>query len=155
MLDIVSDDTSNLLALLDGRVMVQLRYGKLTLEALELAARRIIPVLEAEPRSVGAIAIINGDAGVTLPEVQARQKLLIGGMLRRPNAWMTTVMFGETIQATAMRAVGRVLMIGARNIRHAKDVHEGVTWLGEKLGDITPLQLNDAINSLEAKRKKP
>lgn len=153
MLDIVSADKENLLALLDGRVMVQLRYGRLTLDALELAAKHIMPVLEAEPRSIGAIAVVNGDAGVAPPEVQARQKQLIGGLLRRPNASMATVMFGETIQATASRAVGRVLMIGARNIRHAKDVQEAVTWLGEKLGDITPLQLKDAVQALEARRK--
>lgn len=155
VLDIVFDDKTNLLALLDGRVMVQVRYGRLTLESLDVAAQKILPVMHAEPRAIGAIAVVNGDAGVAPPEVQARQKELIGGLLRRPNASMATVMFGDTIQATAMRAVGRVLMIGAKNIRHAKDVHEAVTWLSEKLGDITPLQLNDAVAALEARRKKP
>lgn len=155
MLDIVNDDPENLLALLDGRVMVQLRYGRLSTASLDVAAARILPVLESEARAVGAIAVVNADAGVMPAEVQARQQVVIGNMLSRPNAFMVTVMFGESVQATAMRAVGRVLMLGKRtNIRHAKTVEEAATWLGERLGDITPAALKSSIDLLE-KRRKP
>jgi hypothetical protein len=153
-LTIIHDDAQNCFAILDDRVLLQVRDGLLTREALDAAEQAVLPVLESQTRQVGALAIINGDAGVMPADVQARQREVIGRMLKRPNAQMATVMLGSTVLATASRAVGRVLLIGNRNIKHAKDVNEATTWLAERLGDIPAAHLRDAVAAVQ-NRKKP
>ncbi len=153
-LEIAVDDPANLMAVLDNRLLVQVRMGSLTHAALDAAAAKILPLLMMQTKAIGALAIVNGDVGVMPPDIQARQRQLLDGVLARPNAWMVTVMQGSTVQATAMRAVGRVLMLGRRNIKHAKDTNEATSWLGEKLGDISAGSIRDAVEQLQ-KRAKP
>ncbi|MDP2341077.1 MAG: hypothetical protein Q8O67_08970 [Deltaproteobacteria bacterium] len=152
-LEIVFDDPLNYFALLDRRVLVQVRQGALTHAALDAAAASILPILRAQTLPIGVLAIINGDAGVMPPDIRARQTDLIGGLLKLPGSWMATVMGGSTVHATAMRAVGRVLLIGNRNLTHAKDVNEATTWLAARLGDITAGALRDVVATLQQRGK--
>jgi hypothetical protein len=152
-LEIVFDDPLNYLALLDERVMVQVRQGPLTHAALDTITSRILPVLLTAEKAIAAIAVVNGDAGVMGPDIRARQTELIAALVKRPQASMATVMSGTTVQATAMRAVGRMLLIGNRNIMHAKDVSEATTWLAARLVDINVAVLRDAVTTLQERGK--
>ena len=150
-LEITYEDPGNVMALLDRRVFVQVRAGPLTHASLDSAADKVMSALSAQTKPIGALAVVNGDAGVMPPDIQARQKRLLGGMLARADASMATVMLGTTVQATAMRATGRVLMLGTRNIKHAKDINEATTWLADRLGDITAGSIRDAVEALQNK----
>lgn len=150
-LEITYEDPGNVMAVLDRRMLVQVRMGPLTHASLDSAADRVLSVLSAQTKSIGALAVVNADAGVMPPDIQAKQKRLLGGMLNRPDASMATVMLGTTVQATAMRATGRVLILGKRNIKHAKDVNEATTWLADRLGDIAAGSIRDAVEALQKK----
>lgn len=156
VLDIVLNDPGNCLALLDKRVLIQFRQSLLSHAALDAAAKHIIPVLCAQTTTIGAIAIINGDAGVMPPDIQKRQQELIGGLLERPNMVMSTVTTGASIQATAARAVGRVLLMGrgSGKLRHTTDLHEATAWLSEKL-DFDVVTLRDVITTVKKQGKPP
>lgn len=150
--EIVLSSRDHGFGVLDGRVMVQVRKVALDLRTLEVAIDKALPVLLAAPGPIGLISVVDGDGGVTPLEVVARQKHFLGGLLGRKDAWLATVLTGTSVQAVAVRASGRVMMLGTRsaNIKHAHDVDEGVAWLAGKLGDIPASALRAALAELAA-----
>ncbi len=132
---VIDDAGQNTLVLVGDGLVLQYRTGALTptfLDATEafFAAWKA----PASGKPFGCLAIIEADVGITDEALRDRQRRTIGAMLAMPGAAMVTCMLGDTIQASASRAMGRLLLLGKRNIHHASTTQEAVALIAKHLG---------------------
>lgn len=144
------DRNGNALARLDDRLLVQARTGVLTLDTIEAAeahlARRPLPPVS------GAIAVVNGDEGIMPADIRARQMEFLKGLLAG-GSWMVTVVRGETVHASTMRSLGRMMLLGQQRLRHMADVGEAARFLGGVL-DLDAARIEAAVADLHVLARK-
>lgn len=121
-------------ALCAGRVMVQVRSGVMNHPTLDACERLVIPRLRGLTDQVGAIIVLNGDAQVPPADVRARQQQLVGTLLDESGAFMVSVVEGTSIQASSLRTVTRVLVMGKPRLVHRPDVESAASWLAGQTG---------------------
>lgn len=126
----------NAVALLDGRVLLFTRNGRLTSAALdaieELATSRARTATAHEP--VGALAIVNGDAGLSDNWLLERQRELLRSLKATPHLSFAFCVVGESVQAIAMRAVVRVFVLGSTGMRMFTEPSSAAQWLAPRVG---------------------
>jgi hypothetical protein len=153
-LHIVLDDPANYFAVLEERVVVQVRRGPLTQAMLDVAERDLSPRMQRVSGPIGALAVINADAGPNAPEVQDRQRAVLGALLARPNALMVTVMLGDSVTAAMSRASGRLLFPGKQNIKHARTVEEGAGLIAAAVPGVTAAAIIESVRALQDRGAK-
>lgn len=129
-----ADEQGNSFALVDGRILVQYRCGPLSHTALDACEKDCVPALKAVGGPTGALVVASVDqAGVTSEAIRERQRAIVAGYLDHPGAHMAAVVLGTSIEASAMRSIGRMLVMGRRNLRHHPTVADGCHWLADQV----------------------
>jgi hypothetical protein len=149
-LAIVVDDPANSFALLDERVVVQVRSAPLTHAMLDAAERDLLPRI-AKTGPVAALSVIDADSGPSAPDVQERQRKVLGALLARTSALMVTVMLGDTVTAAMSRASGRLLLVGNAKVRHARTIEEGCALVAAAVPGVTVNAVEDAVRALQTR----
>ena len=116
-------------ALVDDRALIQVRAGAMTHAILDRCETRVFPRIMAAPRPFGALLVLNGDAQLQAADVRARQKESVGRILDVPGTWAVNVVEGESIHASSLRTVSRVLLLGKPRLVHRADVPAAAAWL--------------------------
>lgn len=132
------DQAGNVLVGIGPSLVIQYRCAPLTDAFLDACG----PVFEqfvaanAGVRPFGVVAVVNGNAGITEERLRARQRTLIGELLRQPEVAMVTCILGDTIDASAMRSIGRVMMLGHKNLAHVVSIEDAAKKMAEQLPDV-------------------
>ncbi|HEY1101719.1 MAG TPA: hypothetical protein VGF99_22455 [Myxococcota bacterium] len=144
------DRNGNAFGRLDDRLFVQARTGVLTMATLEAADDNLKkrPLLGVG----GALAVVNGDAGIMPADIRARQMEFLKGLLAG-GSWMVTVVRGETVHASTMRSLGRMMLLGQQRLRHMADVGEAARFLGGVL-DLDAARIEAAVADLHVLARK-
>ena len=139
----------NVVGLIDNRVLVFARSGRLTpaaLDAVEALAATYTHRASAE-HPVGALALVVGSAGLSDNRLLERQRVLLRGLRAAPHLWFAFCVVGDGVQAVAMRAVVRVLMLGSSTMRLFTDPESAAGWLGAQVG-VEPATIRSALATL-------
>ncbi len=139
----------NAVGLLDDRVLLFARSARLApaaLDAIEAFAATHRPLASAE-RPLGALALVVGAAGLSENSLLERQRVFLRELRATPHVWFAFCIVGDGVQAVAMRAVVRVLMLGSSGMRMFTDQASAARWLGERVG-VDPAAITGALDTL-------
>ncbi len=126
--DIAFHADDNVVAIIDERVMIFARSGPLTMPALE-CLESMKPRLLKSLQPKGVLAVLPGTAGVSKDAIVERQRQFVRTVTAEvKDLSVGVVIVGDSIQAMAMRAVGRVFVIGRANMDTFRDVSLGARW---------------------------
>lgn len=132
--DIAFFRDSNIVALVDERAMIFARSAPLTMPALE-CLESMKPRLLKSLQPKGVLAVLPGTAGVSKDAIVERQRQFVRTVTAEvKDLSVGVVIVGDSIQAMAMRTVGRVFVLGRSNMATFRDVEAGATWLADKMG---------------------
>jgi len=132
---IFNDGAGNAAALVLDRYFMQVRMGALTEEALAAYHGSITAQLNRHPHvPLGSFHVVDGSAPTPPTEMRDRQRNYMGPVLARKDIFVSTVILGEGIQATAMRTIIRLLVLGNKRMHHASALEEGARWLADNVG---------------------
>lgn len=135
-LEVKHQAEGNAVALLDARVLLFTRSGRLTaaaLDAVEALATHCVPAA-TQRAPVGAMAIVDGDAGLSDNRLLERQRALLRSLKAAPHVSFAFCVGGDSIQAIAMRAVVRVFVLGSASMRMFTDAPTAAEWLAGRIG---------------------
>lgn len=121
----------NAVGLVDQRLCVFVRVERLQEGALDVISD---VVRRRTPGPFGMLAVVPGSAGLSEKALLEHQRALIGDVLADASVAFALVVLGESVQATLMRSVVRVALLGKRNALLASDVSAGAAFLGPRLG---------------------
>jgi hypothetical protein len=125
---------NNIVALIDGRVAFIARSGVLTMPALRCLESMKARLL-SDPRPKGFLAVMPGTAGISKEEIVERQRQFIRQVSAEvKDLSFAIVILGDSVQATAMRVVGRIFVLGRQNMATFSDLGAGAGWLAERTG---------------------
>jgi hypothetical protein len=135
-MEILHRDGDSAFALLAGRVILQARWGQLTLDTLErfgaIAVPRILPPTQG---LFGSLMVVETSAVVPELAVRERQREFVQGWLTRENMRMAVVTIGDDVQATLKRAVSRVVVHRHPHLAHFSALNEGARWMVDQIPD--------------------
>ncbi len=150
-LDVKHKADQNGVGMIDERVLVFVRGGRLTSAALDtvvaLAGDRARRATAERP--VGALAVVSGQAGLSENQLLERQRLLLRDLRVAPHVFFAFCVEGEGAQAIAMRAVVRVLMLGSSSMRIFTERDAAARWLAERVG-MAPAEITTALVALSS-----
>jgi hypothetical protein len=140
--------------LVDERALIQVRAGAMTHAILDRCETEIFPRVLAAQRPFGSLLVVNGDAHLQAADVRARQKEAIGRMLDVSGTWAVSVVEGESIHASSVRTVSRLLVMGKPRLVHRADVPAAAAWLSAQIG-VQPRLLEAAVAEARASIRSP
>lgn len=126
------DDGSNSV-LIEGQVFVQVRRGKLTIDAVDRLVSAARTFLAQKKGRVAAIAILEPGAAVPDDAVRAHQRRGMEGLMDDERVVVAGVVLGEDTDATLRRAVARSVSSANKRRRTFQDVGEAVRWVASEL----------------------
>jgi hypothetical protein len=149
-------DAGNAVGLVDGRVLVQLRWGEITVESVEAigaTAQRVLASLPADTR-VGALLVQEPSAGVPDGAARDAQRRVLRGLAAgASNLRVAGVVMGTDLGARLRLTMVRMLTVGDERFRHFNSLEDAVSWLGHEMSPSPTAQdLRDAITALRARR---
>lgn len=127
---IFDDQAGNVIALLDERLVIQTRSVLLTTAALHVTNRFLLEHVWKPP--FGILAVVNGDAGILPEDVRLVQREFVRRMLDG-GAYMCAVVLGDTVHASTMRSMGRMLLLRQPRLAHFTDVASAAAQLAVPL----------------------
>ena len=153
-LEVLFRDAGNAVGLLDGRVLVQVRWGEITrpaVEAIGAAAQRCIAPL-APDEWIGALLVQEPGAGVPDSETREAQRNVIRPVVAgRKNARLAGVVMGDDLSARLRLTMVRMLTVGDDRFRHFSTVDDAITWLTRELPQVHAPTLRAAFDTLRAR----
>jgi hypothetical protein len=147
---VIDDQGKNTLVLMGDRLSLQFRSAPLSAAFLD-ATEAFFSAWPAIKAGVpfACFAVIDGDSGVTDENLRERQRTTVGKLLSAPGAAMVTCMPGDSVLASANRAMGRMLLIGLRNIHHAATTEEGAEMISKHLaGYVSAAEILKALDTI-------
>lgn len=141
------DDGSNTVVI-EGHLFVQVRRGRLTIDAVDRLVVAARSFLASHKGRVAAIAILERDASVPDEEVRAHQERGMSALLDDDRVFVAGVVLGDDTSATLRRAVTRGVAHGNRRKRTFQDVGEAVRWVAEALS----IEASDVYSVVERAR---
>lgn len=132
---VVYEQRGNVVARIDAAVLLFVRTRPLEREALDAIERLALGIDEFRKGPVGALAVIDGQAGLSDNTLLQRQRIFLRGFVRSEgDVYLAMVVLGDAVQSIAMRAVVRMFMIGRKTMHLDSDLDRAARWLGERVG---------------------
>lgn len=131
--EIIASDADNTIGWM-ANVFVQVRTGKMTIEAVKRleSTARLLRVRSAGP--VGAIAVLENSAEVVSSKVRDAQRGAVLSLMQDPRTFMTAVIAGEGVKAALLRSVTRFVAPKMPRLHSAVDLIHASEWLAKALG---------------------
>lgn len=137
---------------LNGHYFLQIRTGAMTVPALNAFLEHITQKVAALPdQRLASLHIVDGQAPLPDADVRDRQRGFMREIMRNPNLSVATVIEGEGVQATASRAVIRLLVLGNTRMRHDIRVEDAAAWVARQVGANDADELVAAVATLRAR----
>jgi hypothetical protein len=148
-LQIVHHAEGNIVGLLDDTALLFVRNRPLREQALDAIERTAQRFGLAPGRPVGALAVVDGNAGMSERKLIERQRTFMRGFVRSDGeVYVAMAVLGDSVQSTTMRAVVRLFTVGNRRIQMSASIDEAARWLGPRL-KLGPLRLASALGDLQ------
>ncbi|APR79335.1 Hypothetical protein A7982_04682 [Minicystis rosea] len=128
-------------------LLIQVRRGAMTLEALTIIDRRI---RELRARTVGpgarvcVVAVLEEGAPVVRDDVRVAQRRVVHSLLEGVDARMAVVVVGDGIGSTLQRTVARGIAFANPRVRIVKAPEEAATWMAPHAG-ATAAEVRSAV----------
>lgn len=133
---VVHEADGNVVARLDASVLVFVRTRPLTVAALDAIESVAHKIEEFRRGPVGALAVIDGRAGLSDNALLTRQRKFLNGFVRADgDVYLAMVVQGDSVQSIAMRAVVRLFMLGKRTCLMSARLEDAAAWLGKQTGE--------------------
>ena len=132
-IDVAFQQDNNIVALVVERALVFARSAPLTMPALACLESMKPRILKsALPK--GVLAVLPGTAGVSKEAIVERQRQFVRQVTQEvPDLFVAVVIVGDSVQAMAMRAVGRIFVLGRGNMATFREVDAGAAWLAQRM----------------------
>jgi hypothetical protein len=136
-LHVVHEASGNVVARLDASVLLFVRTRPLTVAALDAIEGVANKIEQFRQGPVGALAVIDGQAGLSDNALLTRQRAFLKGFVRGDgDVYLAMVVQGDSVQSIAMRAVVRMFMLGKkRTSLLTARVEPAARWLAERTGE--------------------
>lgn len=128
-----------------GDVIVQVRCGPLTEEALDQIAAHLSAILPGIDGPCGYISILEEGAVMADAALRRRQRELVSEGLKGRQVRVAVVHEGGGITQTLFRAAARMVVPGHGAIRFAADVREAIEWVRGLVRDAHGSDLIEAV----------
>ena len=149
----VFSDAGSAVALVEERVLVQVRWGELTVRTVEAIGAEARKAMARDART-GALLVQEATAVVPDGDAREVQRRVIGELVKgNPGLRIAAVVLGNDIGARLRRSMGRMLAIGDKRFGHFEAVADATAWLSREIGGApTAAQLQEAVTALSARR---
>lgn len=121
--------------MLRERIVVAQRVRALTREGYEAFAAAVWRAVEgsSESEPAGVWVIVELDAGLSDESALEPQRVMYERLARERHAFIASSAIGASMDAIAIRAVGRAFMLGAEHMQMFSDVFSAARWLAPSL----------------------
>lgn len=142
---VIYDKDGVAIVTLGERIVVAQRVRALTrasYECFEAAVWRAVDGASESDRA-GVWVIVEVDAGLSDQSALEPQRVMYERLARREHAFIASTAVGASMDAIAIRNVGRAFMLGATHMQMFSDVFSAARWLGPSI-DVSASLLLDA-----------
>lgn len=148
-IEIVTTDADNTVGW-SANVCVQVRTGKMTLDALQHLESTTRLMRLRTPGLVGAFAVLEEGAEIMSNEIREKQREVVSGLLADPRSYAVAYIAGSGTKATLLRSITRLLAPKGPRIHNASNISEGASWLAGVLGTHTPEEITRIVARVRA-----
>lgn len=145
------DDGSNTVVI-EGSVFVQVRRGRLTIDAVDRLVAAARSFLTSRKGPVAAIAILERGAEVPEEDVRIHQQKGMSALMDDERVFVAGVVLGDDTGAMLRRASTRGVAHQSRHKRTFQDVAEAVRWVATQLS-MEPTTVYDIVD--RARKRAP
>ena len=152
-IEIVRSDADNTVGWVSN-IYVQIRTGRMTLEALRELQSTARLIRARTPGKVGAFAVLEESAEVLGNEVRTEQKQVVGDLLADPRSYACAYIAGGGTKATLLRSIPRLITPSSPRVHTARSIEEGAAWLAGALGTHTAAEIVRIVESVREVARK-
>lgn len=140
----------NVVGVVDGRLIVFGRTGRLTSAALDVIEAEASRAIASGVRPTALLAVVPGDAGMSGSDLLERQRKMMKSFAVDDQTLFGMVVLGTSVQSVMMRAFLRVSFLGRPSMTMTDDVHSASVWLSARM-KMPVAEIEDAVRALQAK----
>jgi hypothetical protein len=124
---VVYEDANTRCGVVDDRVLVQVRFGELTIEAVEAIGREA----QVLARGAGFAALLIQEATASVPSGPVRdvQQRVVKSVTGADDAMIAAVSLGDDVKSRMRTVLGKFLTMGDKRFGMFDDVDKAIAWL--------------------------